>query len=111
MMATFDYPEMGPNCVSRSTSTVSPQSLMLMNNNRVRELAKAMSERVARETTGGVREKVDSVFQIALSRSPGESELNLGAETLMLLEKESPDGALETFCHAVLNSAGFIYID
>ena len=82
-----------------------------MNNNRVRELAKAMSERVARETTGGVREKVDSVFQIALSRSPGESELNLGAETLMLLEKESPDGALETFCHAILNSAGFIYID
>ncbi len=111
MMATFDYPEMAPNCVSRSTSTVSPQSLMMMNNNRVRELAKAMAERVADETPDDVQKNVESVYKIALSRLPGETELNLGVETLTLLEKESPDGALETFCHAILNSAGFIYVD
>ncbi len=27
MMDTFDYPQMGPNCVARNVSTVSPQSL------------------------------------------------------------------------------------
>lgn len=84
---------------------------MMMNNNRVRELAKAMAERVADETPDDVQKNVESVYKIALSRLPGETELNLGVETLTLLEKESPDGALETFCHAILNSAGFIYVD
>ena len=46
MMDTFDYPEMGPNCLARSVSTVSPQSLMLMNNKHVRQLAVAFAERV-----------------------------------------------------------------
>ena len=46
MMDTFDYPEMGPNCLSRNVSTVSPQSLMLMNNAHVRKLASSFAARV-----------------------------------------------------------------
>ena len=42
MLDTFDYPEMGPNCLARSVSTASPQSLMLMNNQHVRELAASL---------------------------------------------------------------------
>ena len=47
MMDTFDYPQMGPNCVARNVSIVSPQSLMLMNNGHIHELAKAFAARVA----------------------------------------------------------------
>ena len=43
MMDTFDYPQMGPNCVARNVSTVSPQSLMLMNNGHIHELAQAFA--------------------------------------------------------------------
>src|SRR5690606_8445509 len=46
MMDTFDYPEMGPNCIARNTSTVTPQALLLMNNAHVRDLAAALAERV-----------------------------------------------------------------
>ena len=46
LMDTFDYPKMGPNCVSRSESTVSPQPLLLMNNGHVRELARRFAQRV-----------------------------------------------------------------
>ena len=46
LMATFDYPEMGPNCIDRSISTVSPQSLMLMNNDHIRYLASEFAARV-----------------------------------------------------------------
>ncbi len=45
MMDTFDYPPMGPNCLARSVSIISPQALMLMNNGHVRELAVAMAAR------------------------------------------------------------------
>jgi len=111
MLATFDYPEMGPNCVERSVSTVSPQGLMLMNNERVRELAAAFASRIGGNSTA---EKIHEIYRTALSRPPSEEELALGVETLNQLEAqwpEDPAGALEAYCHAILNSAGFLFID
>ncbi|MBT6485918.1 MAG: DUF1553 domain-containing protein [Planctomycetaceae bacterium] len=118
MLHTFDYPEMGPNCVARSVSIVSPQSLMLMNNKRVRELAAAFAVHV--EELSDERDKndrgamVDRVYQLALSRSPSENERRLGIATLKKLEttwKGDRRRALETYCHTILNSAAFVYVD
>lgn len=118
MMDTFDYPDMGPNCVARNVSTVSPQSLMLMNNRRVRDLAAAFAARVEGLLAGRKQNDrgacVDFVYQIALSRPPSERERRLGIETLQELESASNGqqrAALETYCHTILNSAAFLYID
>ncbi len=117
MMATFDYPEMGPNCLTRSVSTVSPQSLMLMNSRHVRELAAAFASRVealSSENKDNPGEVVDHVYRLALSRSPTELEHRIGIETLKELRsawKDRPKKALETYCHTILNSAAFLYID
>ncbi len=125
MMATFDYPEMGPNCVTRNVSTVSPQSLMLMNNKRVRELAAILAARVKAilETRSSKSEnsvadrqdaQVDVVYQLALSRSPSSQERRLGVDALRQLKAAwpaRPQAALETYCHTILNSAAFLYID
>ncbi|QDV88447.1 PSD1 and planctomycete cytochrome C domain-containing protein [Planctomycetes bacterium TBK1r] len=122
MMDTFDYPQMGPNCLSRNVSTVSPQALMLMNNGRVRELAAAMARRV--ETIVGDKNSddddsndeatVETVYQLALSRSPSDRERTLGTESLQQLRSAWGDNsakALETYCHTILNSASFLYVD
>jgi hypothetical protein len=118
MMETFDYPEMGPNCISRSISTVSLQSLMLMNNAHVHNLAIAMAERVeallAPDKRTDRRAQIELVYQLALSRSPNDEERQLGIETLKDLEdawQHQPRAPLETYCHTILNSAAFIYID
>jgi hypothetical protein len=123
MLATFDYPEMGPNCTERTVSIVSPQSLMLMNNRRVRELAASLARRVEEDVakkTGVKRgdqawnSHVDTVYQLALSRSPSAREQQLGNETLQKLVSDwegDRQSALETYCHTILNSAAFIYID
>ncbi|WP_417387366.1 PSD1 and planctomycete cytochrome C domain-containing protein [Gimesia sp.] len=118
MLDTFDYPEMGPNCVSRTVSTVSPQSLMLLNNERVHTLSHAFASRVRdllpddqKQNQGA---QVDLVYQLALSRSPSKQERQLGQATLQELEalwKENPEAALDTYCHTILNSAAFLYID
>ncbi len=108
MMDTFDYPEMGPNCVSRSISTVSPQSLLLMNDEHVRELARAMALRVG-SMSGS---KVDAAYQLALSRNPTAQERNLGESALLEMSRDSsPKTALEAYCHTLLNSAAFLYVD
>jgi hypothetical protein len=120
MMDTFDYPQMGPNCISRNVSTVSPQSLLLMNNRHIRDLAVAMARRVRRLTPNGSdgaeshRELVRSVYRIALSRPPSEHELSIGIKTLAELEhqwQDENDRPLETYCHVILNSAAFLYVD
>ncbi|MBL4882921.1 MAG: PSD1 domain-containing protein [Planctomycetaceae bacterium] len=118
MMSTFDYPEMGPNCVDRSVSTVSPQSLMLMNNKRIRLLAVAFADRVknilADQNNQGLEAQVSTVYQLALSREPGEQEKRLGIKTLRELKlswKGDSQAALETYCHTIFNSAAFLYID
>jgi hypothetical protein len=118
LMDTFDYPEMGPNCVSRSQSTVSPQSLMLMNNQHIRDLAKAFAARVEELNKGrqddGLRASVESVYQLALSHDPSELEMKLGVQTLKQLQaawKDQPHAALESYCHTILNSAAFLYVD
>jgi hypothetical protein len=115
MMATFDYPQMGPNCVARNVSTVSPQALMLMNNRNVRELATAMAARVAR--AAGNRDPgwiVDSVYRLALSRRPSDVERRIGIESMERFDSQWQGESLrtlETYCHTILNSAAFLYID
>lgn len=118
LMATFDYPEMGPNCLNRSVSTVSPQSLMLLNNDHVHELASAFARHVqasvADDSGADTASTVDMVYQMALSRLPTKPERQLGQQTLTELVvawNGDADAALETYCHTILNSAAFIYVD
>ena len=119
LMATFDYPVMGPNCVERSVSTVSLQSLLLTNNEHVRQLASAFASRV--EGTPGETEAtvdssaiVDRVYQLAFSRLPSDAERQLGVAALTELQEQwqgDRHAALETYCHTILNSAAFLYVD
>ena len=112
MMETFDYPEMGPNCVQRSESTVSLQGLLMLNDPRVREWAVGLAKRIE---PGLSREaQVDAVYAIALAREPSPEERSLGAaslETMAAAWPDHPEGPLEAFCHAILNSAAFLYVD
>ena len=115
MMDTFDYPQMGPNCVARTVSTVSPQSLMLMNNRHVRRLAGSFAQRIV-DSVGhdDAATKVDQAYCMAISRLPTNAERRLGIQAIERLEKEwhgDRQKALETYCHTILNSASFLYVD
>ena len=118
MLETFDYPEMGPNCVERSLSTVSPQALYLLNNARVRDLATSLAERVAGRCDGEpgdpVLAFVEAAHPIVYGRAPSSQERAAGIEAIRALTREwSGDEAraFETYCHTLLNSAAFLYLD
>ncbi|MEQ8789134.1 MAG: DUF1553 domain-containing protein [Pirellulaceae bacterium] len=124
VLETFDLPQMNPNCRDRVQSTVAQQALYLMNNAMVRQLADAFADRVAAETLDPLTQ-IDRVYQIALGRAPTDDERAVASETLNELSAEwtrhlqreekstddAPHRALATFCHTMMNSAGFIYID
>ncbi len=124
VLETFDLPQMNPNCVSRTNSTVAQQALYLLNDSLVRELSAHFARRAGRETLDPSGQ-VEQVYLIAIGRPPSEEERQLGAQLLAeLTEKwaahleqngqsrdEAADRALQTFCHAVMNSAEFLFID
>ena len=122
MMDTFDYPEMGPNCTMRNVSVVSPQSLYLLNNDRVSELADSLAERIVAEAGDDPEDSkiVETIYHITFSREPTSVEYQVSIDSIdTLREQWSQTGnaetvnqrALATYCHTILNTAAFLYVD
>lgn len=133
ILETFDLPQMNPNCVERPNSMVASQALHLLNNGMVRDLTLQFAQRVA-ATAGDDRYKqVEHVYQDALSRKPTPEETQMALDVLSKLtnawenreisdsdsekksgKAESPSAqtqALANFCHVIMNSAEFLFVD
>jgi hypothetical protein len=83
----------------------------------VQNLAELFAERVRKEAGDQPEKQIDRAYWMALSRPPSAEEkaASLQAFThFRQLEKPASDvnqRALASFCHALVNSAGFLYID
>ena len=128
ILETFDLPQMIPNCVERPDSTVASQALHLFNDAMIRTLADAFADRVAREAGDEPYKQVERSYQLALNRMPSDTEREVGLAALEELTRlwqrktggtekkkrsKTPPArrALATYCHTLLNSAGFLFID
>ena len=126
LLETFDQPQMNPNCIERIDSTVASQALHLLNNARVQELAASFADRVRKVAGSDPARQVEQAYLTALSRPPTPEERRLGLEALEHLTahwtkhlgetsnsgpNEAGRKALTTYCHTLLNSAAFLYID
>ena len=103
-LESFDFPQMNPNCLERRGSTVAPQALHLLNNGMVRQLAEAFARRVEREAGKDAQKQVERAYLIALGRPASEREREVGVAALGRLP-------LTSYCHALLNTAGLLYVD
>ena len=110
----FDLPAMNPNCGARRSSTTATQALHLLNNLWVANLAERLASRVALEvgTEASPRAQVEAASWIALSRPPTKEEEEAALEGIARITHAwTPQGAFGAYCHALINSAAFIYID
>jgi hypothetical protein len=101
------------------TTTIAPQSLLLMNNAQVRSCAESLAKRISPKEDQPLEDVVRSAYARALSRQPKDREL---AESVAFLEeqdasykaagKDKPEQlALTDFCQALLGLNEFVYID
>jgi hypothetical protein len=133
VFAAFDAPDMTEaNCVMRPNTTVSPQSLLLMNNLYMREYAQDLAQRVVKEVGADVEKQVARTWELALSRTPSmadeqeavtfvKAQTEHYKATPAKLEKvngppEKADAAPEllgitALCHALMSSNEFLYVD
>jgi hypothetical protein len=127
LLENFDSPQMSPNCLERDSSIVAPQALHLLNNKTIFALAESFAGRVRDEVGEQPGRQVQRAFLIALSRPPSPREKpvcvkavtdlreqwrkQLTADSKQLPDAEISQRALANFCHAIVNSAAFLYID
>jgi len=131
VLDTFDLPRMEPNCEQRNASTVATQSLFLMNSEFVTDMAEDFAKRVRQEAGTNSGEQVRLAWQLALTRSPTDAEVN---DSLAFLDKQTQhfteqpvmirdekakkdvprdagEVALANLCQLLLSSNEFLYVD
>ncbi len=128
LLDSFDQPPMTPNCTERRRSNVATQALHMMNGSMTWELARYMAGRVVDEADGDRSKLIENVYLRAYSRAPSDVEITEGLAAIdefrkqwpARLESDNSDAprsasaqwmAVANYCHAILNSAEFSFID
>lgn len=133
MLETFDAPNMSEcSCTERPSTTVSPQSLLLMNNGYMREYAEYFAQRLQAEAGADLTAQIDRAFRLAYGRHPSAKEASssvefVKAQTAWYKEHPAPlehavgpvakvnadPGllGLAALCHALMSANEFLYVD
>jgi hypothetical protein len=127
MMMLFDAPDGLQAIGARSSTTIAPQALLLLNNRQVREAAQHFAARISAPANSNPAntdppswtEEVRRAYSIALSRPPTDAEL---ADAVQFLNEQSKlyatEGnadrrlaALADFCQVLFGLNEFVYVD
>jgi len=141
MLETFDAPQMEPNCECRASSTVTPQSLLLMNNVFIIAESLEFARRLQREAGADLAAQVRLGWHSAYGRRPTDEQVREACDFIALQtevfnttktaaatgaptpaspavaadatdSKITPEQrALASFCQSLLCSNGFLYVD
>jgi len=128
LLRTFDSPEMDPNCEYRQTSTVAPQSLLLMNNAFIIEQASDFARRVRREAGDDPAAQVRRAWKLAYASEPAPEEVEelvgyLQEQTQLVRGRNkmvrgrnknasaARQRALASLCQVLFASNRFLYVE
>lgn len=116
MMITFDAPDTLSGLGLRTSTTVAPQALLLMNNPQIRQASQNWAKQLL---VASPLEAIQRAYQVALGRAPteGESEKLLeflrdqAASYLRSGKGNAAELAMTDFCQSVLSLNEFVYVD
>ncbi len=119
MMVLFDAPDALQASEGRTTTTIAPQALLLMNSKIVRGCADNFARRVAPAKGPAGGESVRAAYALALGRAPTAQELGDSVEFIReqaasYREERKPEPeqrALADFCQVLLKLNEFVYVD
>ena len=121
VLTPFDPPTMKPNCELRTSSTTAPQSLMMMNDPFVLRHVERLAQRVREEAGQHPAARVALAWWLVYGRPPSDAEQRAAANFLedeqAAVDAASPQPAdaaltaLSHFCHALVSSNAFLYVD
>jgi Protein of unknown function (DUF1553)/Concanavalin A-like lectin/glucanases superfamily len=106
----FDRADPSLIVAQRGQSVVAPQALFFLNDPFVSGTAKALAARIVREAPANTEARIKYLYSLALGRAPTKAEVELGTKLLAVAAPGAPD-PLERYCHLMLCTNEFLYID
>jgi hypothetical protein len=116
----FDLPDPAVENGDRTTTTVAPQALFMMNSDFVLEAAEQVAAMLLREPTLNDAGRVDRLYHRAYGRRPAEEEMARSLEFISRSERkpaaEIPDAqrrrlnAWQDFCQVIFAANEFVYV-
>ncbi len=111
LLEAFDQPDRITGTGTRNITTSPTQSLLMINGKWTLQRAGHLAERIQTEIPGGSYSQVRQAYRLVYARDPSEAELRRGQEFLGHAHTPQSDAALVDFCHVLLNSNEFLYVD
>jgi hypothetical protein len=128
MLEPFDVASTAPNCERRTSSTVPPQSLLMMNHEIVLQQSQRFAHRVTAEAGDDVAAQVRRAWQLAYGQPASEADVSAAVGLIesqrqhfeplyaAAAAKEKPpltpqQQAVAVFCQVLLSSNRFLYVD
>jgi hypothetical protein len=116
MLTAFDAPDTLQSMGLRPSTTVAPQSLLLMNNPQIRGAARAWARRLSAQP---MAEAVTRAYLEAVGREPSQTEaadvqafISGQAQSYAAAGKaDASELALADFCQALFGLNEFVYIE
>ncbi len=114
MLQLFDWPDAMQSIGDREISTVAPQALAMLNSGAVRNWAVELAKRARPSATTTVEEGIDSAYQIVYGRLPSKTERTDMSDFIRRqteAREGKADAAFQDFCHLLLCSNEFVFVD
>ncbi|WP_232100804.1 PSD1 and planctomycete cytochrome C domain-containing protein [Gimesia fumaroli] len=120
MFMLFDYADASVLNGNRSSTTVAPQALFLLNSHLVEEASQRMADTILSQTALSPEQKIQHLFLKSFGRLPSELEVSKSLQFLDELEKdlqaEQSDSekrihrSWQVLCQSIFASSEFIYL-
>lgn len=108
MLEVFDAANIAATCPQRSSTTVAPQALTLINGELVNREARHFADRVLKQAGPDPNAEVDLAFRLALGRSPNADEQR---KVLALYSQFPRAEALRQLGAVLFNMNEFLYLE
>jgi hypothetical protein len=112
-LEVFDVPDGTSSMPVRNVTTTPTQALTMINGPFMLYRSKILAGRIEKATKGSenLREaQVNEAYRLVFGRKPSSEELSL-AEAFLAEGDGKPNERLADFCHVLLNSNEFLYVD
>jgi mono/diheme cytochrome c family protein len=107
----FDAANPDSSTEKRTTSTVAPQALLLLNHAWVHEQARHLAERVVASTPDDSGGRIEWLYQQLFARLPQPEETAIAREVVGMGEGSVPNAGWIDLAHLLLCSNEFVYVD
>jgi hypothetical protein len=122
LLDSFDAPDGYNSTGRRTTTTTATQALLLINGSWTHARAASLADRLDQLTPRACADpdsrRIIAAYKLVYGRAPDGEELSAAksflaaqARRVSAAKGESRRGSLVDFCHALLNSSEFLYVD